>query len=78
MKSKRPHKDQRYRDRCFPGAEHEVFSPKGGGYAPLPYISRELLRHLTVSSIEFVLGFGLATIVGGVAVCKLPGTSMRA
>jgi len=46
MKSKRPHRDQRYRDKCFPGAEKEVFSPKDGGYAPLPYISRELLRHL--------------------------------
>jgi DNA-binding MarR family transcriptional regulator len=46
MKSTRPHRDQRYRDKCFPGAEKEVFSPKGGGYAPLPYVSRELLRHL--------------------------------
>jgi hypothetical protein len=46
MKSKRPHRDQRYRDKCFPGAEKEVFSPKSGGFAPLPYISRELLRHL--------------------------------
>jgi len=46
IKDKRPHRDQRCRDKCFPGAESEVFSPKGGGYAPLPYISRELLRHL--------------------------------
>jgi DNA-binding MarR family transcriptional regulator len=44
--SKRPRKDERYRDRCFPNAEAEVFNPKGGGYAPLPYISREILRHL--------------------------------
>jgi len=46
MKSKRPPRDQRYRDRCFPGAEKEVFSPDLGGFAPLPYIARELLRHL--------------------------------
>jgi DNA-binding MarR family transcriptional regulator len=46
MKSKRPHRDQRYRDKCFPGAEKEVFSPNHGGFAPLPYIARELLRHL--------------------------------
>ena len=38
--------DQRYRDRCFPGADKEVFVTKGGGFAPLPLISRELLRHL--------------------------------
>jgi DNA-binding MarR family transcriptional regulator len=44
--TKRPHPDHRYRARCFPGAEKEIFTPKGGGYAPLPLISRELLRHL--------------------------------
>jgi len=44
--TKRPHPDHRYRARCFPGAEREIFTPKGGGYAPLPLISRELLRHL--------------------------------
>ncbi len=52
MKSQRPHRDQRYRDKCFPGAEKEVFSPKGGGYAPLPYISRELLRHLKGAELK--------------------------
>jgi len=46
MKSKRPHRDQRYRDKCFPGAAKEVFSPDDGGFAPLPYVARELLRHL--------------------------------
>jgi len=52
MKNKRPHRDQRYRDKCFPGAEKEVFSPKDGGYAPLPYISRELLRHLKGAELK--------------------------
>lgn len=52
MKTKRPHRDQRYRDRCFPGAEKEVFSPKNGGFAPLPYISRELLRHLKGAELK--------------------------
>lgn len=52
MKTKRPHRDQRYRDRCFPGAANEVFSPEKGGYAPLPYISRELLRHLKGAELK--------------------------
>lgn len=52
MKSKRPHRDQRYRDKCFPDSEKEVFSPKGGGYAPLPYISRKLLRHLKGAELK--------------------------
>ena len=52
MKTKRPHRDQRYRDRCFPGAEKEVFSPKDGGFAPLPYVSRELLRHLKGAELK--------------------------
>lgn len=52
MKSKRPHRDQRYRDKCFPGAEKEVFNPEDGGYAPLPYISRELLRHLKGAELK--------------------------
>lgn len=50
--TKRPHPDQRYRQRCFPGAENEVFVPKGGGYAPLPLISRELLRHLKGAELK--------------------------
>ena len=52
MKTKRPHRDQRYREKCFPGAEKEIFSPKGGGYAPLPYISRELLRHMKGAELK--------------------------
>src|SRR6266849_6815941 len=52
MTTRRPHRDQRYRDRCFLGAEKEVFAPKGGGFAPLPYISRELLRHLKGAELK--------------------------
>jgi hypothetical protein len=52
MAPKRPHKDQRYRERCFPGADREVFLPKTGGFAPLPYISRELLRHLKGADLK--------------------------
>ena len=51
-KSKRPHRDQRYRDECFPDAAKEVFSPEEGGYAPLPYITRELLRHLKGAELK--------------------------
>jgi DNA-binding MarR family transcriptional regulator len=36
----------------FSGAEKEVFSPKDGGYAPLPYVSRELLRHLKGAELK--------------------------
>lgn len=52
MKNKRPHRDQRYRDKCFPNAQNEVFSPEDGGYAPLPYIARELLRHLKGAELK--------------------------
>lgn len=52
MKNKRPPRDKRYRDKCFPGAAKEVFSPEGGGYAPLPYVSRELLRHLKGAELK--------------------------
>ena len=52
IKSDRTPRDQRYRDKCFPGAEKEVFSPKKGGYAPLPYVSRELLRHLKAAELK--------------------------
>jgi hypothetical protein len=38
MKSKRLHRDERYRSKCFPGAAKEVFTPAGGGFAPLPYV----------------------------------------
>jgi hypothetical protein len=52
VKSKRPPRDQRYRDRCFPKAEKEVFSTEDGGFAPLPYLARELLRHLTGAELK--------------------------
>ncbi len=52
MKSKRLPRDQRYRDRCFPKAEKEVFTTKEGGFAPLPYLARELLRHLTGAELR--------------------------
>jgi predicted transcriptional regulator len=48
----RPHKDERYRARCFPNAKDEVFSPSKAGYAPLPYITRELLRHLKGAELK--------------------------
>jgi hypothetical protein len=52
MKSRRPHRDERYRNKCFPGAAKEVFSPARGGYAPLPYVSRHLLRHLKGAELK--------------------------
>ena len=51
-KTNRPHRDQRYRDKCFPGADGEVFSTDKGGFAPLPYVSRELLRHLRGAELK--------------------------
>jgi DNA-binding MarR family transcriptional regulator len=56
-KTNRTPRDQRYRDRCFPGAEKEVFSPKGAGFAPLPIVSRELLRHLTGAQLKLWVYF---------------------
>lgn len=52
MNTKRPHRDQRYREKCFPKAENEVFAPKAGGFAPLPYIARELLRHMKGAELK--------------------------
>jgi Helix-turn-helix domain len=52
MKSKRLHRDERYRGKCFPGAAKEVFTPAGGGFAPLPYVSRHLLRHLKGAELK--------------------------
>jgi DNA-binding transcriptional ArsR family regulator len=52
MATKRPHRDLRYRDKCFPGAAAEVFNPKSAGFAPLPYLARELLRHLKDSEMR--------------------------
>lgn len=67
VKKARPHRDQRYRDKCFPGAEKEVFSPQNGGYAPLPYISRELLRHL--KGAELKVWIYLLTREGPQSIC---------
>ena len=41
----RTHKDLRYRERCFPGAEDEVFHPTRG-FVPLPIVTRRVLKHL--------------------------------
>jgi DNA-binding MarR family transcriptional regulator len=45
-------RDLRYREKCFPNSASEVFSPKDGGFAPLPFISRELLRHLKGAELK--------------------------
>jgi hypothetical protein len=52
MKTKRPHRDERYREKCFPGAAKEIFSPAKGGFAPLPYVSRHLLSHLKGAELK--------------------------
>lgn len=52
MKNKRIPKDQRYRDNCFPKAEKYVFDTKPGGFAPLPYVARHLLRHLSGAQLK--------------------------
>jgi DNA-binding MarR family transcriptional regulator len=52
MTTKRKQKDERYRDTCFPDAAKEVFAPRTGGYAPLPYIAREILRYLEGAEIK--------------------------
>lgn len=49
--------DQRHRTRCFPGAEKEVFDAKRRGFAPLPLISRELLRHLKGAELRIWIYF---------------------
>ena len=57
MKSKRIPRDQRYRDRCFPKADNVVFDTKRRGFAPLPYIARELLRHLGGAELRIWIYF---------------------
>jgi hypothetical protein len=52
MTTKRKQKDERYREACFPDAAKEVFAPKAGGYAPLPYIAREILRYLEGADLK--------------------------
>lgn len=46
------HKDERYRNKCFPGAESEVMKPKGGGYFPFATVSRKLLKHMKDSELR--------------------------
>ena len=48
---RRIEKDQRYRDKCFPGADHEVFKTERG-FVPLPIVSRKLLKHLKDSDLR--------------------------
>ena len=45
-------KDERYREKCFPGAEVEVMVPKKGGYFPVGTVSRKLLKHLRDSELR--------------------------
>jgi|ERR1700733_782743 len=52
LQPKKPHKDERYRAKCFPGAEHEVMTPKKGGYFPVATVSRKLLKHLADSELR--------------------------
>ena len=51
---KRPDKDARYRDRCFPNAVKEIFDPRKpkGGFVPLPIVVRLLVRFLHDSELR--------------------------
>lgn len=48
---RRLEKDQRYRERCFPGVDQEVFKTERG-FVPLPIVSRKLLKHLENSELR--------------------------
>jgi hypothetical protein len=50
--SRKQDKDERYRTKCFPGAEVEVMTPKKGGYFPFATVGRKLLKHLTDSELR--------------------------
>jgi hypothetical protein len=52
MAEPKQHKDERYRLKCFPGAELEVMVPKKGGYFPFATVSRKLLRYLKDSELR--------------------------
>jgi hypothetical protein len=52
MAERKQEKDERYRAKCFPGAELEVMVPKGGGYFPFATVSRKLLKHLRDSELR--------------------------
>lgn len=45
-------KDERYRNKCFPGAENEVMRPKKGGYFPVGTVSRKFLKYLKDSELR--------------------------
>ncbi len=57
MKSKRTPKDKRYRDRCFPKAGKYVFDTGPGGFAPLPYVARHVLGHLSGAELKIWIYF---------------------
>ena len=50
--TKKQHKDERYRSKCFPGAEQEVMAPKKGGYFPIATVSRKLIKYLKDSELR--------------------------
>ena len=52
MVTPKQHKDERYRTKCFPGAEHEVMTPKKGGYFPFATVGRKLLKYLKDSELR--------------------------
>ncbi len=51
-KAPRQQRDERYRERCFPGAEQEVFDTSKGGFVPLPIITRKLSRYLSDAELR--------------------------
>jgi hypothetical protein len=52
MVERKPEKDERYRAKCFPGAELEVLTTKTGGYFPFATVSRKLLKHMKDSELR--------------------------
>ena len=50
--TKRLPKDERYRERCFPGGEDEVFQTSKAGFVPLPIVMRLLVKHLHNSELR--------------------------
>jgi hypothetical protein len=52
MAEPKQHRDERYRTKCFPGAELEVMTPKKGGYFPFATVSRKLLKYMKDSELR--------------------------
>jgi len=52
MAGPKQEKDERYRTKCFPGAETEVMVPKKGGYFPVATVSRKLLKYMKDSELR--------------------------